>query len=252
MHERFSLTVLGQPKTKKRARTGTGISKNGKRFRWSYTDDSWYEEMIQRAFIDKYPDAEPIGSECAIFDDLKNEWKLDTKHYSDMDLPKLEMDCIFYCHGGKVGDEDNYLKIVKDALNGFAYVDDRQVKTSMPFVVSLDDPDYKGWLEHDEDCFNNCRVQERLDVLIRPFNPQCDKLLALRRFFERNNKSAYDYLARYYDNEYRNMTKKQLVEIAEEYSLDVEKMTKDQIVEFFIQDDLKNSDLNDGRIKRHK
>ena len=122
----------------------------------------------------------------------------------------------------------------------------------MPFVVSLDDPDYAGWLKHDEEAFNNCRCQERVDILIRPFNPKSKRLLALRSFFEKNEKVAYDYTARYYDNNYRDMTKKQLVEIAEEYSLDVEKMTKDEIVEFFIQDDLdSDKSLKDGAVKRH-
>lgn len=246
----FVLSILGKPQTKQRARSGMGYSKKGKRYHWAYTESAWAEEMIRRAFIDKYPDSKPIGSEYAYFDDSKKMWKIDSKNYTDMSLPKVEIDVIFYCLGGKIGDEDNYLKLVKDALNGLAYVDDRQVKHTMPFVVSLDDPDYKGWLEHDEQVFNNCSTQERIDILIRKMNPQPRRLLALRNWFENNVVHCYDYQLRYYKG-LQDMKKSELVNLALDCKINVEKKTKDQLTEEIIQYNLKHNDkINDGVIFR--
>ena len=248
----FVLSILGKPQTKQRARSGIGYSKKGQRYHWAYTESAWAEEMIRKAFIDKYADSKPIGSECAYFDDSKKVWKIDSKNYSDMSLPKVEIDVIFYCLGGKIGDEDNYLKLVKDALNGLAYVDDRQVKHTMPFVVSLDDPDYKGWLEHDEQVFNNCSTQERIDVLIREMIPQPRRLLALRNWFENNVSYCYDYQLRYYRG-LQDMKKAELVSLALDCKIDVEKKTRDQLIEDIIQYHLNNDDkINDGVICRKR
>lgn len=248
----FVLSILGKPQTKQRARSGIGYSKKGKRYHWAYTESAWAEEMIRRAFVDKYPDSKPIGSECAYFDDSKKMWKIDSKNYSDMSLPKVEIDAIFYCLGGKIGDEDNYLKLVKDALNGLAYVDDRQVKHTMPFVVSLDDPDYKGWLEHDEQVFNNCSTQERTDILIREMIPQPRRLLALRNWFENNVHHSYDYLERYYSG-IQDCNKAELVNLALDCKIDVVKKTKERLIEDIICYNLKhNVNTNDGVINRRK
>lgn len=248
----FILSILGKPQTKQRARSGMGKTKTGKSYHWAYTESSWAEDMIRRAFLDKYPDSKPYGHECAYFDDTKQKWKFDSKNYSVMSLTKVEIDVIFYCLGGQVGDEDNYLKLVKDALNGLAYIDDKQVKHTMPFVVSLDDPDYNGWLEHDEKVFNNCSTQERTDILIRKMEPQPRRLLALRNWFEKNVQHSYDYLKRYYSG-IQDYKKAELVSLALDCKIDVEKKTKDQLIEELIQYDLKHDNkINDGVIKRRK
>jgi hypothetical protein len=57
----FCFSVIGRPFTKKRARTGVGISKAGKSYRWAVTPDDWYENMIREAFMKVFPDSKPIG-----------------------------------------------------------------------------------------------------------------------------------------------------------------------------------------------
>jgi len=40
----------------------------------------------------------------------------------------VEVEGVVYIHGGREGDVDNYCKTLLDALNGIAWVDDRQVR----------------------------------------------------------------------------------------------------------------------------
>jgi len=40
----------------------------------------------------------------------------------------VEVEGVVYIHGGREGDVDNYCKTLLDALNGIAWIDDRQVR----------------------------------------------------------------------------------------------------------------------------
>lgn len=250
----FCLSVLGQPVTKKRARTGVGTAKDGHQFRWAVTPDQSYEEMIALAFQTKYSKALPIGYE---FCDRRYYKKTDTykyyvkKQYSDMDLPKLELIIIFYIQGGKVGDLDNYIKAIKDALNGLAFVDDRQFKHYVPYLISLDDPVYEDFLAHDEVALNNCDTLERVDFIIREFKPIPKQLVKLREFFEKDS-VAIDYTTRYY-NDFKQARVDELKQYAVDHNYDIgDAKLKADIVEALIQCELENGGYADGKISKRK
>lgn len=100
------LTIPGPPVGKARPR----VTKNG-----TYTPKKTkeYEKRIQSIFTGAYPNAKPIEGPVSIdvlacFEQPKNK--------------SVEWD-----HATKKPDADNILKIVCDALQGFAFVDDKQV-----------------------------------------------------------------------------------------------------------------------------
>lgn len=171
----FCLSILGRPVTKKRAR----VFKNGGRI----TPDLWYEEMIQDAFVEAYPEANPIGhSFCEPNPDPDEyEWVV-RDGVKDKNLPKVRMFAIFYFSGGKLGDADNYLKSIKDALNGYAWVDDKQVKFSPPWVI----------LDPDE--------VDRVDILINShYDEKKDKFLQKVQGIISKRKIEVDLTEDYYE-----------------------------------------------------
>lgn len=186
------MSIMGKPLTKKRARTGVGVTKAGKPFRWATTPDSWYEDYIRAAFRKAYPGAKPIG--WSLCEDNPNmdeyDWVL-KKGVRDVDLPPVELDIIFYFEGGKVGDLDNYIKAVKDALNQYAWIDDRQVHHYKPFLVVG-----KDFIDIGLD-----PEPTRVDVYIRPYNPWKNKVLtALRKLFA-SKAIVVDMYDKYFDGE---------------------------------------------------
>lgn len=187
----FCLTVLGNPVTKKRARI-FGKAR--------FTPDIWYEEMVAEAFSNVYPDSEPYGSEFAYYTP-KGKVKL-KKGYSDSDLPKLEVWLMFYCRGGKVGDCDNYIKSILDALNELAWVDDRQIKHIKPYVFDLDEEENKYLLKHDEKELSERPRIERVDILVKSFNSDSNQIKAMRNIFDKY-RNVVDLTVEYYDNNYR-------------------------------------------------
>lgn len=171
----FCLSILGKPVTKKRAR----VFRNGGRI----TPDLWYEEMVQDAFVEAYPEALPIGhSFCHPNPDPDEyEWEL-RKGVKDKQLPKIRMFCIFYFDSGKIGDADNYLKSVKDALKGFAWIDDRQVKFSPPWII----------LDPDE--------VPRVDIIITShYDERKDNILKATKNFIKKHAIEVDLTEEYYE-----------------------------------------------------
>lgn len=100
----FSFTLEGEPVTKGRPRCTT--TKTGKIH--VYTDDKTAQAELDLgwAFKAAYPGHEPVSCECSV----------------------LMMFCTDKDRSDRTSaDVDNYVKTVLDALNGIAWVDDRQV-----------------------------------------------------------------------------------------------------------------------------
>lgn len=91
-------TVPGEPVTWKRARRGHGHS---------------YTDPVEQAHREK---VRAYARNAGIRRPLEGALRLDVVVFTS--LPVLDE---------RVGDEDNYRKLVKDALNRIAYADDRQV-----------------------------------------------------------------------------------------------------------------------------
>ncbi len=126
----FCFTVIGKPVTKKRARITTG----------RFTENSWYEKMIEDAFKLAYPNSKPIGHE--FYEIGKRKFKGKEKYViklrkgiKDEDLPSIKFYMIVYVNEGKVGDVDNYQKIVLDGLNTVMYMDDRMIRALHGHVI---------------------------------------------------------------------------------------------------------------------
>jgi len=169
----FCLSVLGKPVTKKRAR----IFKNGGRI----TPDKWYETMLGDAFVEAYPEADPIGHSFCIPNPDPDEWEWELrKGVKDKMLPKVRIFMIFYFDSGKLGDADNYMKAVKDGLKGYAWIDDRQVKFAPPWVI----------LDPDE--------ESRVDILITGnYDEKNDKLFQFVRGVMKNRGKVVDLREEY-------------------------------------------------------
>lgn len=177
----FCLSVLGKPVTKKRAR----IFRNGGRV----TPDMWYENMLGDAFVEAYPDADPIGHSFCHPNIDPDEWEWELKGSREGEkkvrgidrlLPKVRIFMIFYFDSGKLGDADNYMKAVKDGLKGYAWIDDRQVKFAPPWVI----------LDPDE--------ESRVDILITGnYDERNDKLFQFIRSIMKTKAKVVDLREEY-------------------------------------------------------
>lgn len=131
----WCFTVIGQPPTKKRARTQGAIH---------FTFDNWYEKMVADAFSRLYPGFKPIGNEFynSYVRTSKNGYSQTIyklkKEYSKKDLPKLRIFMNVYTINNS-GDDDNYVKTILDALNKVLYVDDYQVCVPTPRIIELEE-----------------------------------------------------------------------------------------------------------------
>lgn len=184
------MSIMGKPMTKKRVRFGFGIRKNdtkrgkkGSIYQAKYTPDNWYEDYIREAFRALYPGAKPIGwSLCEDNPDMDAyDWVL-KKGVRDKDLPSVELDIVFYFESGKVGDLDNYIKAIKDALNQYAWIDDRQVHHYKPYLVVENDFVSEGYDPE----------PTRVDIYIRNFNLWENKVFLLLRKFMKKHARIYD------------------------------------------------------------
>lgn len=171
----WCFSVIGKPVTKKRPR----IFNNR-----VFTENSWYEDMIKDSFYRLYPDFKPIGFE---YYDVsvrqykgvdKSYYKL-KKGYTELDLPTIRLFIFVYINDGKIGDDDNYVKIVSDALNKTLYMDDRMVKVPTPYIV----------VDKDE--------QERVDVLAIKYKQNKDKTFKKLKDFIMSNKLSIDIYDEY-------------------------------------------------------
>lgn len=178
--------------TKKRPRIIGGQAKDGHIYTAKFTPDSWYEDMVREAFDKAYPSAKPIGWSCCTNKKIpkKHRW-IKRKGVRDYQLPSVEMIFMFYFEGGKIGDLDNYIKAIKDALSKYAYVDDRQVKHYMPYLVTPHDMEGCG-IDYDAE-------PTRVDIIVRNYSLAKDKyFLKLRRFFKKHAK-VIDLTDEYYE-----------------------------------------------------
>jgi Holliday junction resolvase RusA-like endonuclease len=113
----FEFTVYGTPDAKGRPR----FARRGK-FVQTYTPKKTisYESLVQMAFQQVYPRAEPIAGAVKmmviVFIEPPKSWSKKKRGEAIFGLIQPT---------GK-SDIDNYAKIVMDALNSFAYVDDSQ------------------------------------------------------------------------------------------------------------------------------
>ena len=168
----WCFSILGKPLTKKRPRIFNNTA---------FTDDSWYEKMIKDAFHQIYPDMLPIGHEY--YDISERNYKGKPKKYyrmkkgyTELDLPTIRLYIVIYINGGKLGDDDNYVKAICDALNRTLYMDDRMVKVPTPYVI-VDEYEV-----------------ERVDILAVKYEQHKDKhLKKIQNFMELHKKEIDIY-----------------------------------------------------------
>jgi len=112
----YELTVFGQPTGKARPR----FTRTGHTYTPQATRD--YEELVRYTFVSGYPKAVPIENAVkatiiAYFGIPKSYSKKKRKDCLDCKIAvQSKPDC------------DNIAKIILDSLNGYAYIDDKQVK----------------------------------------------------------------------------------------------------------------------------
>lgn len=184
----WCFSILGKPLTKKRPRIFNNTV---------FTDNSWYETMIKDAFHELYPDMLPIGHEY--YDISERNYKGKPKKYyrmkkgyTELDLPTIRLYIVIYINGGKLGDDDNYVKAIMDSLNKTLYMDDRMVKVPTPYVIV---DEYE---------------QERVEVLAVKYEQQKDKHLDKVRSFIENHKKEIDIYDNYEMERLHELTVNQL------------------------------------------
>lgn len=124
----YELTVFGQPVGKARPR----FTRTGHTYTPQATKD--YEELVRYTFVSGYPNAKPIegavkASIVAYFQIPKSYSKKKRQECLDCKIPvQSKPDC------------DNIAKIILDSLNGYAYVDDKQIIDLSVFKLWSDMP----------------------------------------------------------------------------------------------------------------
>ena len=112
----YELTIFGQPVGKGRPR----FTRTGHTYTPQATKD--YEKLVRYTFVSGYPNAKPIkgavkATIVAYFQIPKSYSKKKRQECLDCKIPvQNKPDC------------DNIAKIILDSLNGYAYVDDKQVR----------------------------------------------------------------------------------------------------------------------------
>lgn len=171
----WCFSIIGKPLTKKRPRIFNNCA---------FTEDSWYEAMVKDAFCRMYPNMLPIGNEYYTISERKYKGKMKKyyrmkKGYTDSDLPTVRLYIFVYINSGKIGDDDNYVKAILDALNKTLYMDDRMVKTPTPYII--------------QDKYE----QERVEVLAIKYNQKEDNQLNRLKNFMSNHKKEIDIYDEY-------------------------------------------------------
>ena len=117
MLEVYMFTVFGKPTSWQRS----GQASDGHRFTPDETRS--YEAKVQGCFRNENPEAVPFRGPVAVyinaFFQIPSSWSKKKKALAEDGLvyPSAKKDC------------DNIAKAICDALNGLAYLDDRQVMT---------------------------------------------------------------------------------------------------------------------------
>lgn len=111
----YELTIFGQPTGKGRPR----FTRSGHAYTPEKTKD--YEQLVRATFISSYPKAIPL--EDAVRVDIAAYYEI-PKSYSK----KKQQECLYgHIQVQNKPDCDNIAKIILDSLNGYAYIDDKQV-----------------------------------------------------------------------------------------------------------------------------
>ena len=112
---RYELTVFGHPVGKGRPRfTRTGHA---------YTPEKTkeYENLVRGTFISSYPQGIPL--EDAVRAEVVAYYAIPTSYSK-----KKKQECLYgHIQVQNKPDCDNIAKIILDSLNGYAYIDDKQV-----------------------------------------------------------------------------------------------------------------------------
>lgn len=129
----FIISIPGEPKGKGRPR----YTKSGH----AYTprDTAVYEQLVRLTFKGKYPQAMPFEKDVPLKVDIFAWFKIPRS----ASKVKRELMQQGYIKPTKKPDTDNIVKIVLDALNGYAYYDDAQV---VELTIK------KGYAHYDEPC----------------------------------------------------------------------------------------------------
>lgn len=136
----YELTIFGQPVGKARPR----FTKTGHTYTPQATKD--YEELVRYTFISGYPKAKPI--ENAVKATIIAYYQI-PKSYSK----KKRQECLDYIIPVQSKpDCDNIAKIILDSLNGYAYVDDKQIIDLSVFKLWSDMPRVEVKIEEGLKC----------------------------------------------------------------------------------------------------
>ena len=112
---KYEITVFGQPTGKGRPR----FTRAGHTYTPEKTKD--YENLVRTTFISSYPKAIPL--EDAVRVEVVAYFAI-PKSYSK----KKKEECLYgHIQVQSKPDADNVSKIILDSLNGYAYIDDKQV-----------------------------------------------------------------------------------------------------------------------------
>jgi crossover junction endodeoxyribonuclease RusA len=104
------VTIPWKPHAKQRPRSGRGHTYTPKA-----TKDA--EQAIRDAFLAVHPDRPPEDGPITVWIDMTNDY-----------LEIQVLPTTPWIHRKLRGDVDNYAKTVLDALNGIAWVDDKQIR----------------------------------------------------------------------------------------------------------------------------
>lgn len=112
---RYELTVFGQPVGKGRPR----FTHSGHAYTPEKTKE--YENLVRGTFISSYPKAIPL--EDAVRAEVVAYYAIPTSYSK-----KKQQECLYgHIQVQSKPDVDNVSKIILDSLNGYAYIDDKQV-----------------------------------------------------------------------------------------------------------------------------
>jgi Holliday junction resolvase RusA-like endonuclease len=114
---RYELTIFGQPAGKARHRW----TRRGGFHTYNPQKTQDYEELVKYTFKSSYPNAIPL--EDAVRVEIAAYYQI-PKSYSK----KKKQECLYgHIQVQNKPDCDNIAKIILDSLNGYAYIDDKQV-----------------------------------------------------------------------------------------------------------------------------
>ena len=132
----INLIIQGKIQPKQRARSGQGFS-------YTPAPTVSYENLIKVIYNKNYPGSRPISTAIEVC--IKAFFNRPKSHYgTGKNAGKLKASAPEYCVVNK--DVDNIAKIVLDALNKIAYVDDKQVVSLTVSKQYAEDNNERLWV----------------------------------------------------------------------------------------------------------